>query len=78
MTVEGPKELRVIVKGDVSGSVEAVAGAIQGIGNHVAQVKVVASGVGEVTESDVMRAKAAEGVFLRAAFVRSRLVEPGI
>lgn len=55
------KELKVLVKGDVSGSVEAVAGAIQGIGNHLASVKIVATGVGEVTESDVMRAKAAEG-----------------
>ena len=40
---------------------EAVAGALQGIGNHLAGVKVVASGVGPVTESDVMRAKASEG-----------------
>ncbi|THH29643.1 hypothetical protein EUX98_g4544 [Antrodiella citrinella] len=58
------KELRVVVKGDVSGSVEAVAGAIQGIGNHLAHVKIVATGVGEVTESDVMRAKAAEGMIV--------------
>lgn len=55
------KELRIIIKGDVSGSVEAVSGALVGIGNHLAGVKIVAAGVGDVSESDVMRAKAAEG-----------------
>ncbi len=57
----GKKELRIVVKGDVSGRVEAVAGALQGIGNNLAGVKVIATGVGDVTESDVMRAKAADG-----------------
>lgn len=58
---EGKKALRVLIKADVSGTVEAVEGALQGIGNHLAGVKIVASGVGPVTESDVMRAKASEG-----------------
>lgn len=58
---DGPKELRLIIKGDVSGSVEAVEGALQGIGNKVACVKIVATGVGEVSESDVLRAKASQG-----------------
>ena len=57
----GPKELRLIIKGDVSGSVEAVEGALQGIGNKEAVVKIVSSAVGDVTESDIMMAKAAEG-----------------
>jgi len=60
-TVQGPKELRLVIKGDVSGSVEAVTGAVQGIGNNQAVVKVVSSGVGDVSESDVMMAKATEG-----------------
>jgi translation initiation factor IF-2 len=59
----GPKELRVVIKGDVSGSVEAVTGAIQGIGNLEAVLKVVSTGVGDVSESDVMMAKAAGGRF---------------
>lgn len=62
----GPKELRLIIKGDVSGSVEAVKGAIEGIGNDIARVKVVSTGVGDVAESDVLRAKTAEGTFSRA------------
>lgn len=57
----GPKELRLVIKGDVSGSVEAVVGALEGIGNKLARVKVVSTGVGDVMESDVMMAKAAEG-----------------
>ena len=56
-------ELRLVIKGDVSGTVEAVTGAVQGIGNHLAGVKVVAQGVGEVSESDVMRAKAVDGKY---------------
>ena len=62
-TKEGERlELRIVVKGDVSGTVEAVSGALQGIGNNKAGVKIVAEGVGEVSESDVQRAKAAEGM----------------
>lgn len=57
----GPKELRLVIKGDVSGSVEAVVGALEGIGNQKARVKVISTGVGDVMESDVMMAKAAEG-----------------
>lgn len=57
----GPKELRLVIKGDVSGSVEAVVGSLQDIGNKEAVVKIVSSGVGDVSESDVMMAKAAEG-----------------
>ena len=58
---DGPKELRLIIKADVSGSAEAVAGALQGIGNDIARTKIISTGVGDVTESDVMRAKTAGG-----------------
>ena len=61
ITPTGPKELRLVVKGDVSGSVEAVVGALQGIGNKAVTVKIVQSLVGDITESDVMMAKTAEG-----------------
>jgi translation initiation factor IF-2 len=60
---DGPKELRLVVKGDVSGSVEAVVEALQVIGNKEACVKIVASGVGDMTESDVLRAQAAKGEY---------------
>ncbi|KAG7453013.1 initiation factor 2 [Guyanagaster necrorhizus] len=57
----GPKELKLVVKADVSGSAEAVVGAIHGIGNEVATSRVISSSVGDVSESDVMMAKAAGG-----------------
>lgn len=62
---QGPKELRLVIKGDVSGSVEAVSNALEVIGNDVARTKIVATGVGDVTESDVARAKAADGTVPR-------------
>ena len=61
---QGPKELRLVVKGDVSGSVEAVVDALQCIGNKDACVKIISSGVGDITESDVLRAQAAQGKHL--------------
>lgn len=60
----GRKELRLVIKGDVSGTVEAVVGSLQGIGNKEAGVKIVHTGVGEVHESDIMLAEAAEGVVI--------------
>jgi translation initiation factor IF-2 len=62
---EGPKKLRLIIKGDVSGSVEAVEGAVEGIRSKDVVAKVITSGLGDVTESDVMMAKATEGEFTR-------------
>ena len=58
-----PKELRLIIKADVSGSAEALEGALQGMGNKEACTRIVATGVGNITESDVMRAKAVGGMF---------------
>ncbi len=66
-----PKVLRLVVKGDVSGSVEALVSAVEAIGNKDATVNVVQAAVGEVTESDVMMAKAAEGK-LNLSFSRNR------
>ena len=57
----GPKELRLIIKADVSGSAEAVVGALQGIGNKDAITRIISSGVGDISESDVMMAKAVGG-----------------
>ncbi|KAG2133839.1 hypothetical protein BD769DRAFT_1353689 [Suillus cothurnatus] len=71
----GPKELRLVIKGDVSGSVEAAVGALEGIGNKKARVKVVSTGVGDVMESDVMMAKAAEGIIVAFSVNTPRSVE---
>jgi translation initiation factor IF-2 len=58
------KVLRLIVKADVYGSAEAVAGALEGIGNDRARTKIVSYSVGNITEGDVTLAKAIGGVFL--------------
>lgn len=71
----GPKELRLVVKGDVSGSVEAVVETLQVIGNKEACVKIVASGVGDVTESDVLRAQAAKATLVAFSVSTPRSVE---
>jgi translation initiation factor IF-2 len=55
------KELRLVIRADVSGTVEAVVGALEHIGNKEAGVKIIHAGVGDVAESDVAIAEAAEG-----------------
>ena len=60
-TAAGPTELKLIIKADVSGSGEALEGALNGIGNNLAVSKVISTGIGDITESDVMMAKAANG-----------------
>lgn len=52
------QELRLVVKADFSGTVEAVLGAISGIGNADVCVKIVSSGVGEPNEGDIAMAQA--------------------
>lgn len=55
------RQLRLVLKTDVSGSAEAITTAAESIGNKLVGTKVVTSGVGEVTESDVAMAKAIGG-----------------
>ena len=50
------KELNVIVKADVQGSVEAVRESLEKISNEEVRVKVIHGGVGAINESDVMLA----------------------
>ncbi|WP_253910620.1 translation initiation factor IF-2, partial [Pyxidicoccus fallax] len=58
----GPKELRVVIKADVQGSTEAVKQAVQKLSTHKVKVEIVHSGVGAITEGDVMRAAASKGL----------------
>src|SRR3954451_12817788 len=53
----GRKEFPLVIKGDVQGSVEAIAGALDKIGNDEVGARVVHSGVGGITESDVTLAE---------------------
>lgn len=56
------KDLNLLVKADVQGSVEAVRGMLEKIDNEEVQVKVIYSGVGPITESDILLASAANGI----------------
>ena len=59
---EGPKELAVVIKGDVHGSVEALRDAVEKLSTADVKVKVIHAGVGAVSESDVMLAAASEAI----------------
>jgi translation initiation factor IF-2 len=64
-TKEGEaKELRVVIKGDVQGSVEAVAQALTKLSTPKVKVEIIHKGVGAMTESDVMLAAASKGMVL--------------
>ena len=52
------KELPILVKSDVQGSAEAIVQAMEKIGNEEVRVRVLHSGVGAITESDVTLAEA--------------------
>ena len=52
------KEMPIVIKGDVQGSVEAIVGALEKMSNDEVRVKVLHTGVGGVTESDVILASA--------------------
>ena len=52
-------ELPVVIKGDVQGSTEAIAGSLQAMGNDEVRARVVFQGAGGITESDVNLAKTA-------------------
>src|SRR6056297_3449670 len=55
---ENVKELPILVKGDVQGSAEAIVQAMEKIGNEEVRVRVLHSGVGAITESDIGLAEA--------------------
>jgi len=56
------KELRLVLKGDVQGSVEAVAQAVGKLAGPKVGVDIIHKGVGAMTESDVMLAAASKGM----------------
>ena len=54
------KELLVVIKADVQGSVEVLKSTLQKLSTEVVKVKVIRSGVGAITESDVLLASATQ------------------
>jgi translation initiation factor IF-2 len=58
------KELRVILKGDVHGSVEALQDALERLSTDEVKVRVIHGGVGSITETDVMLASASNAIVI--------------
>ncbi|WP_298749908.1 translation initiation factor IF-2 [uncultured Arcobacter sp.] len=64
------KQLPVIIKTDVAGSLEAIKGSLEKIQNDEVKVKVLHTGVGGITESDLVLAGASEGCVILGFNVR--------
>jgi len=60
----GFKELNIIIKGDVDGSVEALTDSLQKLSTEEIQVNIIHKGVGAITESDVLLASASEAIII--------------
>ena len=58
------KELNIILKGDVDGSVEALTDSFQKLSTEEIQVNIIHKGVGPITESDVLLASASDAVII--------------
>ena len=58
------KELNLVVKADVQGSVQAVKQAMEKLSNEEVAVRVIHSGVGAINESDVMLARASNAIII--------------
>ena len=56
------KELGIVIKADVQGTLEAVQQALEGLSSERARVKVLHTATGKISESDVMLARASEGI----------------
>ena len=58
------KELNIILKGDVDGSVEALADQLQRLSTEEIQVNILHKGVGQITESDILLAAASDAIVI--------------
>ena len=58
------KELNIIIRGDVDGSVEALSGSLLKLSTEEVQVNILLKGVGAITESDVTLASASDAVVI--------------
>ncbi len=73
------KELNIIIKGDVDGSVEALSDSLEKLSTDNIQVNVIHKAVGQITESDVLLASASDGIIVgfqvRPSLTARRLAE---
>jgi len=73
------KDLNIIIKGDVHGSIEALAESLQRLSTDAVKLNVIRIGVGDVTENDVMLASASKAIItgfnVRLAQQASKIAE---
>ncbi|WP_185873850.1 translation initiation factor IF-2 [Blattabacterium cuenoti] len=58
------KELKIILKGDVDGSVEALSDALQKLSTNTIVINIIYKGVGSITESDILLASASNAIII--------------
>ena len=64
LQTSGVKEFPLVIKGDVQGSIEAIAGALDKLGTEEVRARIVHSAVGGVTESDISLAEASSAAII--------------
>jgi translation initiation factor IF-2 len=64
LTDAGVKEFPLVIKGDVQGSIEAIAGALDKMSTDEVRARIVHSGAGGITESDVALAEASDAAII--------------
>ncbi|HUH49918.1 MAG TPA: translation initiation factor IF-2, partial [Mycoplana sp.] len=60
----GLKEFPLVIKGDVQGSIEAIAGSLDKLGTDEVRARIVHSGAGGITESDILLAEASNAAVI--------------
>lgn len=71
----GAKEIKVVLKCDVRGSEEAVKSALEKLSTDEVKIKVIRSGIGGITESDVILANASDAVVIGFNVVPSNITK---
>ena len=64
LQTSGLKEFPLVIKGDVQGSIEAIVNALDKLGTDEVRARIVHSGAGAITESDVSLAETSEGAII--------------
>ncbi|HXH65449.1 MAG TPA: translation initiation factor IF-2, partial [Mariprofundaceae bacterium] len=64
VAADRPKEVNVLIKGDVSGSIDALADSLNKLATDEVSVRVVHKAIGGITESDVMLASASNAIII--------------
>ncbi|MFS8144102.1 translation initiation factor IF-2 [Rhizobium sp. BR 249] len=64
MQSNGIKEFPLVIKGDVQGSIEAIAGALEKLGTDEVRARIVHSGAGGITETDISLAEASNAAII--------------